>query len=421
MKNSRLQFVPRAVDLIQRLRLERWTVLAVTLAFIVGLAAILLATEFRSLGLPSPDTWTPGRVAERDYVVERDFLFVNERATDSRREAQERLVPPVFALAPASGSAARDELDRFSQDILRQVRPGVSEGQIFAALQDQWKDRISRADLRTILSTRSLSRTMQHARDLLDAALSWGIVDMIAHEDEASAAGEIELRRMQDGRLQSVEIPVKDVVTRDNVGLQTGVRLLPAGTTDAERAALRVLLEAFAVENAFYDADASQQRRDRARAGGRAGHGKTFAGAADRPPRRRCLGGCRGQDPRARRLCTNRRRERGSRREPVSPRGLHSRAVPSLFEERAGHAPARSRAPPSCPRSGARDHRFPGRALRVPPRLDARFHRPAHGGHGHAGRDSHFHARRRFLFACRVACPPSADGNGGAGYFSSPS
>ncbi len=266
MKSSRLPLVPRVADLVARLRLEGRTVLAVTIAFVVGLAAILFATEFRSLGLPSPDTWTPNRMAGRDYVVERDFVYVDEQATDVRREVQGRLVPPVFVLAPLVGSAARDELNRFCQDLVREARPSASEAQVFAGLQEEWKDRVSRADLRTILATRSLPQTLQHTRDLLDAALSWGIVDMIAHADEASTAGAIELRRMQDGRFLSEVIPVKDVVTRDNVGLQTEARLLPAGTPDSERLAVRALLEAFAAENAFYDADASAQRRDRARA-----------------------------------------------------------------------------------------------------------------------------------------------------------
>jgi len=266
MKSKRLPFVTRAADLIQRMRLERWTVIALAAAFVIGLAAILLTTEFRSLGLPSPETWTPGRHAEKDYIVERDFPFVDERATESRRDSQARLVPPVFVLTPMAGSAARDELDRFSQLLLRMVRQGESEDRISAALQDGWNDRISRTDLRSILSTRSLSRTLQHARELLDASLSWGIVDMIAHTDEVSSAGAIELRRMQDGRLQSEEIALKDVVTRDNAASQAEVRLLPAGTTDAERRALRILIDAFVAENAFYDADASQQRRDRARA-----------------------------------------------------------------------------------------------------------------------------------------------------------
>jgi hypothetical protein len=161
---------------------------------------------------------------------------------------------------------ARDELNQFSELLSRLARHGATESQMFAALQDEWSDRVTRADLRAILSTRSLARTMQHARELLDAALSWGIVDMIAHADDVSAAGAIELRRTQDGRMLAEEIPSKDVVTRDNVASQAEIRLMPRMTPDAERRALRILIPAFAAENAFYDAEASQQRRERARA-----------------------------------------------------------------------------------------------------------------------------------------------------------
>ncbi len=266
MKNNRPSLPSRAADALQQLRLERWTALAAASAFIVGLAAILLTTEFRSLGLPSPEAWAAGRTADKDYIVERDFPYVDESATEARRDAQARLVPPVFELAPLAGLGARDDLDRFSQILVRNAGQGASEASVFASIQEGFSDRISRADLRVLLSTRSLPRTIQHARELLDSTLSWGVVDMIAHADEASAAGSIELRRMQDGRLQSEMIPMRDVVTRDNAAAQAEARLLPAGTTEAERRAMRVLVGAFATENAFFDADATRQRRERARA-----------------------------------------------------------------------------------------------------------------------------------------------------------
>ena len=38
------------------------------------------------------------RVADKDFVVERDFPYVDETATEVRRDAQAELVPPVFTL-----------------------------------------------------------------------------------------------------------------------------------------------------------------------------------------------------------------------------------------------------------------------------------------------------------------------------------
>jgi len=265
MKSNRPSFLSRVADALQRLRLERWTAIAVTATFVIGLAVILLTTEFRSLGLPSPEAWPVGRTAEKDFVVERDFPYVDEAATEAQRGAQARLVPPVFQLAPLAGQGARDDLERFSQLLVRQVRQAASEAEVYAAVQAGFPDRISRTNLRALLSTRSLPRTIQHARELLESTLSWGVVDMIAHTDEASVAGSIELRRMEDGRLRSEMIPMRDVVKRDNAAAQAEVRLLPAGTAESERRAIRILLDAFAAENAFFDADATRQRRERAR------------------------------------------------------------------------------------------------------------------------------------------------------------
>ncbi|HET6451960.1 MAG TPA: HDIG domain-containing protein [Spirochaetia bacterium] len=253
-------------DLLTRARRDGATLLAVCLAFIVSLAAVLLATEFRSLGLPPAAAWTEGALASRDYVVERDFLYTDQKATEIRREAAARLVPPVFTMSPSAGAAALDDLDRFSQDLLRHQRAGEPENQVFRALQEDFPDRLSRADLHAVLSTRNPPLTLQHARALLQIALAGGILDMVAHADEAQAAGQVELRTVADGRLQSEMVPLKDVVTRDNAADMVQLRLVSPGSTEAERAAVGALIRAFAAENAFYDDEASRQRRERARA-----------------------------------------------------------------------------------------------------------------------------------------------------------
>jgi len=265
MKSSFPALITRAAGLLQRLRLEKWTVLAVCLAFVAGLAAILLTTEFRSLGLPPADRWAEGRTAERDYVVEHDFLYTDEAATEARRDEAARRVPPVFVLNPVTGVSVLEDLDRFSQVLVREARAGGSEDTVMAALPADYRERLSRSDLRALLSTRGLARAVQHARELLQTAFSWGIVDLIARADQAAAAGAIEMRRLQDGRVQSEQVLLKDVVSRDTAAAQVVARLLPQGTSESERRALRILVDAFATEDAFYDADASSQRRDRAR------------------------------------------------------------------------------------------------------------------------------------------------------------
>ena len=266
MKSSSPGPAARVAGALQRLRLERWTVLASFVAFAVSLAAILLTTEFRSLGLPSPDRWPPGRAAERDYVVEHDFTYTDQEATDARRQDAARRVPPVFVLNPAAAQGVLDDMNRFSQVLAREDRSGASAAGVMAALPEDLRDRVSPADMATLLATRGLPRALEHARDLMETALSWGIVDLIAHADQAAAAGAIELRQMHDGRMQSEQVLLKDVANRDNAAAQVEARLLPEGTSPAERRAIRILVDAFAAEDAQYDPEASAQRRSQAAA-----------------------------------------------------------------------------------------------------------------------------------------------------------
>ncbi|HTZ52023.1 MAG TPA: HDIG domain-containing protein [Spirochaetia bacterium] len=266
MKSSSPGPLSRVAGVVQRLRLEKWTVLAVVTAFVVGLAAILLTTEFRSLGVPPADWWPAGRPAERDYVVEHDYTYTDQDATYARRQDAARRVAPVFVVSPAAAQGVLDDMDQFAQVLVRQVRAGASPAAVRESLPGDLRDRVAPADLAVLLQTRVLSRALQHARGLMETALTWGIVDLIAHADQAAAAGAIEVRRMQDGRLQGEQVLLKDVVSRDNAAAQVEARLLPEGTSVAERRAVRILVDAFAEEDAPYDDVATRQRQSEARA-----------------------------------------------------------------------------------------------------------------------------------------------------------
>ena len=136
MRSRRSPLVERAAELLQRLRLERWTAIAFAASFLMALAIVLGTTQFRLFALRgAASAWIAGTVAENDFVVERDFQYVDERATQLKRDAQERLVPPVFTLNALAGSSALATFDRFAQSLQRQVKQGLSEEKILVRLQ----------------------------------------------------------------------------------------------------------------------------------------------------------------------------------------------------------------------------------------------------------------------------------------------
>jgi putative nucleotidyltransferase with HDIG domain len=267
MRNNRFSMIARAGESFRRLRLERWTIVTVAAAFIVAAAIVLVTTQLPSLALRGRTALLDaGSIAERDYVVERDFRYVDEEATRVRRDAREKLVPPVFALNALVSSGAMDDFERFSQAFLRHVKLGSSGEQIYLAMQVDFPERFSRADIRLLMTYRGIAQAFEDARDLLEVALAHGIADIIAHGDESLNAGAIEVRRMQDGRMQSEEIPLDQVTTMENIADQTEARAQQRSYGDAERRVVLILVRAFAVNNAFYDAETTLLRRNRARA-----------------------------------------------------------------------------------------------------------------------------------------------------------
>jgi putative nucleotidyltransferase with HDIG domain len=248
-------------------RLERGSLLAVAGAFVTATAIVLATTLLPNITLRGKTaSWEAGVVAQKDFVVERDYRYVDEKATQARRDAREKLVPPVFGLNAVVSSGALDDFDRFNQAFLQQAKQGLSDEKVFLAMQEDFSPRISRADVRLLLAYGDLPQAFEDARNLLQAALSHGIVDIIAHRDESVSAGAIEVRRILEGRVQSEEIPLDQVTTMENLAAQSESRTLPRSDGDAERRVVRAILRAFAVNNTFYDQESSLVRKSRARA-----------------------------------------------------------------------------------------------------------------------------------------------------------
>jgi putative nucleotidyltransferase with HDIG domain len=266
MKSSRSGFLSRAREILQRIRLEKWTTISVACAFVAACAVVLAATLFRAFSAGAgAGGWTAGAVAEKDFVVERDFQYVDEAATEQRRDAQADLVPPVFTLNELVTATALQSFDRFTQSILRQVRQGASEDRIAQTIQVDFPDAISREDMHLLLSSRQPATTLDHARSLIETTLARGVVDLLAHQDEAERAGAIELRSTEEGSVQSEQIPLDRVQTTETLGGQIDQRAREASLGDAERRLVAPLVVAFTPDNAFYDANTTLVHRNRAR------------------------------------------------------------------------------------------------------------------------------------------------------------
>jgi hypothetical protein len=244
--------------------LDRWTVAAVTVSFFIALAVILLSSQFSGLSFRvRPSDWEAGKVAEKDFVVERDFPFVDEKATQIKREAREKIVPPVFMLNEEITTDALKRFDAFGDTIVRLVEADSSVERILLRLQVDFPGLLSATEVRALLGFPDVTRVIDDTRLLLSEILSTGVVVLSSHREEIMNSDGIELWKTRDGRVQAEEITLDRLNTLENLSRQLQGRVNQAVHSDAERRIVPALLRAFAVENAFYDAENTAVYRTR--------------------------------------------------------------------------------------------------------------------------------------------------------------
>jgi len=132
-------------------------------------------------------------------VVEREFPVTWTRLpTEAQRGAQARLVPPVFQLAPLAGQGARDDLNVFPSSWCARSARAASKQRCYACRQAGFPDRISRTKpFRPSCPPEAFAHHPHGAGAPRVHPFVGPVVDMIAHTDEASVAGSIELRQME--------------------------------------------------------------------------------------------------------------------------------------------------------------------------------------------------------------------------------
>jgi putative nucleotidyltransferase with HDIG domain len=234
--------------------------------FVLCWVAVIAATQFPGVFLRRQASGVAaGHIAERDIVVDRDFVYVDDTATRLKQEAREALVPPVFALNEGVSAEALARFDAFAGLVTRLLREGVSAERLYLKVQVDFPGRFREQDVRLLAERADAALVLDGSRQLLDAALAAGIINLKAHRQEIQNAGSIELWRIRDNRVQTEEVPFDRLTGADDVPAAWQGRALELARDDGERRVMLAVLGAFAVENAFYDAENTALHRARAR------------------------------------------------------------------------------------------------------------------------------------------------------------
>ena len=100
------------------------------------MAIVLLTTQFGSVfPLLRVADYQIGSVAERDFLVERDILYLDEEATRLKREAAGKLVLPIFRVNERIGEERLQRFSEFRERLLALSREESALDTVFLRLQ----------------------------------------------------------------------------------------------------------------------------------------------------------------------------------------------------------------------------------------------------------------------------------------------
>jgi len=246
-----------------RLAADRLTGVILGITFIVAVAIVLVTTQFGSVfPLLRPSEYEIGSVAERDYVVERDILYLDQEATRLKREAAGKLVMPIFRVNERIGEERLQSFSEFRERLLALRREESSLDTVFLKLQVEFPGVLSKEQLARLPDTNQLPTVFEQAGTILGQIFETGLIKLPGQDSELLSLGAIAVWRWMGGRLVKEEYFLEDVLTKNNLESWIEERFpeIPAQLLPPTKD----LVRAFAIENGFFNAEETEKSRQKA-------------------------------------------------------------------------------------------------------------------------------------------------------------
>lgn len=246
-------------------REKRLEILSLAGAFLTCAAAFLLLGEADLARLGRADIGLEvGRVADKDVIAERDYVYTDESATRLRVEAEKRLVPPIFVVDDRIGSQALASFEAFRDGFLKLAAEDLPPETFRLRFQREWPDLLGLDEAQALAAYTAPGQAFSHAAQVLTSLFERGIVAMPEQGLGGFNPDTIEIRRWVKGRLEYEQIAADRVPTlRIALGLARTALLAKNLPRPAYQAALR-LTELYLKENASFDSVLSRGRLEAA-------------------------------------------------------------------------------------------------------------------------------------------------------------
>jgi putative nucleotidyltransferase with HDIG domain len=235
------------------------------LAFIVSAAAVISGRPASS-STGDLSEFEAGRVADRDVIAEQSISYTDENATRLRLEAEEKLVPAVFAFSVPAGVEMRESYERFavlSRDLFAKR---ASAETYRLAVQAEFPGAFSGDILNTLFRDPSRDRLLNNGASVLDYLLETGIFSMPQHGLDQYNPDMVELLRTAGSRAEREQIRYERILTRDTAEEAINHYTAGGNFSSSFKSIAGALLMPFVSENVFFSSVDTERRLAETRA-----------------------------------------------------------------------------------------------------------------------------------------------------------
>lgn len=205
-----------------------------------------------------------GKVAERDISASREISFVDENATQIRREARQRLVTAVFRYNSTLTTTLIKDHAVFIDFIETSLQDSPSFDSFLLQLQQEYPGIMEKNYAEKIYKSLGKLDILHASRTIFKQIVNEGIADFPDEGMERFNLSDVELIRWRNDRIERTEAPIKSLLTQDQLKTYVvkSLSILKRNTTEADLQL--ALIKPFLSENLVYQADESESKLEQA-------------------------------------------------------------------------------------------------------------------------------------------------------------
>ncbi|HOJ98592.1 MAG TPA: HDIG domain-containing protein [Termitinemataceae bacterium] len=201
-----------------------------------------------------------GRVADRDVIAERSVTYVDEEATRSRIEAQERLVPAVFKYSHEITRDVYASFSHFSSQVSTLFKHQVSLDTFRLTIQGEYPNMFSQETLEILFKNPSRERFLGYAESVLRTVMDNGVFAPIKISLDQYNPDFVEILRREGGRLQREQLQITRIVTMQTLKVRIQEIVSSGAYPTAFASIAPGILLPFIMENVFFSPEETRAK-----------------------------------------------------------------------------------------------------------------------------------------------------------------